>query len=117
VQRATQLAGRTLTVEFGRNGVGIGIEFDDGIDAWTGLVDGGDARQVALDELLRADLARSHGGRLLLHAGVEQFARAHGPFRRGRGRPRNPCRTGNGAGCHTQSNEIPAIHASSLLLY
>jgi hypothetical protein len=105
VQRAAHLARLALAVEIGGDLDGIGIQFDDGIQARSGPVDGGDAREVALHERLRRQLAGFHQRLLLAHAGVQHRIELLARCRSGH--------AGRGARRQSQSNEIPAIHASS----
>ena len=112
MQGPARLAGGALAVELGGDPEGVGIGFDDGIDARAGAVDGLDALQVARHQGVRGERARTHGPLLLPHPGIEEAAGA------GRRRCRRRARhTGDGAGHHTQSNEVPAVHAPSLLCY
>jgi hypothetical protein len=109
VQRAAQLAGLALAVEFLGDGDGVGIQFDDGVDARTGLVDGGDARQVLLHQGLRAQLACRHLGLLLLDACVQDtgIRTASAACR-----TRHRCDTRRHTRTYAQPNEIPALHTS-----
>ena len=116
MQRAAHFFRRALAVHCASDGQGVGIEFDDRIEARATLVNGIDAGQVARHQRVGAELAGGHLRLLFQHAGVEDaVGRAAGAIAGSTGSSGNSGgRSARCSGCgQANSNKVPAIHAIS----